>query len=150
MCCEVPPSRGGCLRFHPACPQYVEEPVRDFTFHLLAHSGFGITERLERLTRDFPDELRFLGKSVLWDGANYIPPSPERQLIPLHQKFRTRKETATLIGAKMQNLRPLPKRLPRGGLFVLNDPLTVSPIPSLPEWTNLAPAEAFSLQKRSR
>ena len=29
-----------------------------------------------------------------------------------------------------------------GGLFVLNDPITLSPIPSLPEWTILALAEA--------
>ena len=57
------------------------------------------------MNRDFPDETRFLGKSVLWDGANYIPASPERQLIPLHQNSCSRKETATLIGARMQNLR---------------------------------------------
>ena len=62
-----------------------------------------VEERI--FNRDFPDETCFLGKSVLWDGANYIPASPERQLIPLHQNSRSRKETATLIGAKMQNLR---------------------------------------------
>ena len=47
-----------------------------------------------------------------------------------------------LTSLKVRNPRPLPKRLPRGGLFVLNDPITLSPIPSLPEWTILAPAEA--------
>ena len=47
-----------------------------------------------------------------------------------------------LTSLKVRNPRPLPKRLPRGGLFVLNDPITLSPIPSLPEWTILARAEA--------
>jgi len=64
-----------------------------------------LTRGATLLIRDFPDETRFLGKSVLWDGANYIPASPERQLIPLHQNSRSRKEAATLIGSKMQNLR---------------------------------------------
>ena len=40
-----------------------------------------------------------------------------------------------LTSLKVRNPRPLPKRLPRGGLFVLNDPITLSPIPSLSEWT---------------
>ena len=62
---------------------------------------------------------------------------PERvNCIRFTHLSHSRSVTTSLTSVKMLNPLPLPKCLPRASLFALNCPVTLSPIPALPEWAS--------------
>ena len=94
----------------------------------------------KQLSRDSPDQTDFPEHGTLGDKSNYKV-VPRTRHCPL-----THSNSPLSWGNHCTAKRKIPKRLvfaqvsPLGSPFALYDPITLSSMPSLPEWTSQEPA----------